>query len=81
MEGTRRETRRMGLRGQGDLYSSPGGKVGVGEDVGKCGHWDAEYDAHGYCRDLDCKRERLLKALQCGDAFMTKDGILVWTHK
>lgn len=66
--------------GGGSIIAPPDGDEGVGE-VGRCGHWDAEYDTHGYCRDAECRHDRLVRALQSGDAFRLKDGTLVWYVK
>lgn len=49
------------------------------DGVGLCGHYDVELDENGYCRDEDCKFQRLLKALQSGEAMKTEDGLLIWT--
>ena len=49
------------------------------DGVGLCGHYDVELDHLGYCRDEECKRERVIEALHTGEAMMTKDGMLVWT--
>jgi hypothetical protein len=49
------------------------------DGVGLCGHYDTELDDFGYCRDEDCKRDRLIKALYDGEAMKTKDGDIIWT--
>lgn len=73
-------TRCMTVRnGTASLVAPSKGVEGIGGDgVCKCGHWDAEPDANGYCRDRDCRADRLVKALQAGKAFRLKDGTLVW---
>lgn len=48
------------------------------DGVGECGHWDSQLDRHGYCRDIDCRRKRLVAALISGDAFKMACGTLVW---
>jgi hypothetical protein len=51
---------------------------GVG-GVGKCGHYDVELGSDGCCRDDECRRERLIKALEAGEAMMTPEGTILWT--
>jgi hypothetical protein len=71
----------MRLRsGTASIVAPAEGREGEGE-VGRCGHWDAEYDGHGYCRDRDCKSDRLVKALQSGSAWRMPDGTLIWFVK
>lgn len=72
MDDLKRSSRRMG-----HLQSRAWETVGV-EPAGKCGHWDTSYDKHGYCRDQECRRARLIKALHTGQAFRLKDGTLMW---
>jgi len=72
--------RRMGIRGTGDVFQGPSGLEGIGE-VGKCGHWDSEYDRYGYCRDLDCRANRLVEALKAGRARKLPDGTILWLHE
>jgi hypothetical protein len=57
-----------GVQGQGN----EGGSVGL------CGHWDNELDHAGYCRDDDCKRDRLIQALKDGKAHKLPNGLIVW---
>ncbi|KKL04516.1 hypothetical protein LCGC14_2615260 [marine sediment metagenome] len=45
----------------------------------KCKQYDVELDMNGYCRDENCRRERLVKALQEGEAMKTSEGVIVWT--
>jgi hypothetical protein len=49
------------------------------DGVGTCGHYDVELDALGYCRDEECRRDRLTAALYAGEAMKMKDGTIVWT--
>ena len=79
MMGLKKSSRKLGFKskstgpwGDGDVKDSADG-------VGLCGHYDVELDSHGYCRDENCKHERLVKALYNGEAMMTKNGTLVWT--
>lgn len=62
------------------IFAPPDGAEGEGE-TGRCGHWDAEYDARGYCRDATCKAARLTQALQSGDAWRMPDGTIMWYVK
>lgn len=78
--GLKRETRRMGYKTKStgpwnEGESTPGYKDGVG----KCGHYDVELDAMGNCRDEDCRRERLIKALRSGEAMRASNGTVIWT--
>ena len=43
-----------------------------------CGQYDIYLEGE-FCRDDDCKRDRLIKALHTGEAMMMKDGTLLWT--
>lgn len=52
------------------------GTVGI---ICACGHWDLEIDRMGYCRDENCRYERLVKAFYSGEAAKLKDGTIVWT--
>lgn len=83
MDDLRKHTQaHMRLKAGGSSIIAPSdGVEGIGESVGRCGHWDAEYDQHGYCRDQECRRDRLIKALETGDAFRTPDGTLMWYVK
>lgn len=64
----------LGVRNTSDVWAPNEG------GVGKCGHWDAEYDTYGYCRDEACKKDRLSKALANGKAFRLTDGTVFWMH-
>ncbi len=44
-----------------------------------CKQYDVELDKFGYCRDEDCKRERLIEALHSGEAMKLGSGDIVWT--
>jgi len=72
-------TRRMGVRGTGDVFKGPDGVEGK-DEVGKCGHWDSEYDSSGYCRDEDCRHARFVQALLTGKARKLPNGLIVWVH-
>lgn len=56
------------------------GKPEAIDGVGHCGHYDVELDKFGYCRDEECKKERLSNALHSGEAIKTPDGSIIWTH-
>lgn len=43
----------------------------------KCGHYDTP-DRFGFCRDEDCRKDRLVKALLEGKAQRLKDGTIIW---
>jgi len=43
-----------------------------------CNHYDFEMDKFGFCRDEDCRYNRLIKAFYDGEAVMLKDGTIVW---
>jgi len=55
------------------------GKPEKEDGVGKCGHYDVELTADGYCRDEDCRRDRLIKALHSGEAMRLPNGTILWT--
>jgi len=76
--GLKRETKRMGFK-QKSAGPWDEGKPEREHGIGKCGHWDSELDAHGYCRDEDCRRERLIKALHNGEAMKAPTGVIIWT--
>jgi len=62
-------------------FSIRGASVETTEgEIGKCGHWDNELDTLGYCRDIDCRRDRLVEALKTGKAFRAKDGTIYWNQ-
>jgi hypothetical protein len=48
------------------------------DGVGRCGHWDSELDRYGFCRDSQCRHDRVIKAVQNGKARMTTEFGLVW---
>jgi hypothetical protein len=77
MKDLRKYSYRMGLKGASGIYKRPDGLEGEGE-VGKCGHWDAEYDWLGYCRDEQCRKNRIAAALRSGKAARLSDGTIVW---
>ena len=74
----KRETQRVGFK---QKSAGPWGEgKPEGEDgTGKCGHYDVELDKFGYCRDEDCKRDRLIQALHDGEAFKSPTGTIIWT--
>ena len=80
LDDMRKHTRTMSVRSCGEAFAPAAGVEGIGE-VGRCGHWDAEYDQYGYCRDRECRHERLVRALQSGDAWRMPDGTLMWFVK
>ena len=47
-------------------------------DVGKCGHYDIELSSDGYCRDENCRRARLKRALETGEAIRIPNGNIIW---
>ena len=54
MYGIKKETRRMGVKGQGDLYGE-----GLGDGVcPECGEWHAELGSDGLCRERECREKR-----------------------
>lgn len=55
------------------------GKPERDDGVGKCGHYDVELDKNGYCRDEDCRRDRLIEALHSGEAMRLPNGTILWT--
>ena len=59
------------------------GKPEADDGVGKCGHYDVELTKEGFCRDDDCKYERLVQAFKDGEAMKLPNGNIVWTpgHK
>jgi hypothetical protein len=82
LEGLKKMTSRMLIKTKSagpwdEITEKERGKYHDG--VGLCGHYDVELDALGYCRDEECRRDRLHKALLTGEAMMTKEGIIVWT--
>lgn len=79
LKGLKRESGRLGHRNKS---AGPWGS-GIAEEkyhdgVGRCGHYDVELDANGYCRDEDCRKERLKKALEAGEAIRLPDGNIIW---
>ncbi|KKL71467.1 hypothetical protein LCGC14_2094650 [marine sediment metagenome] len=82
--GLRRESRRLGYKsksaGPWD-EGEPNSKYKSG--TGACGHYDVELDAFGNCRDEECRRDRLTKALHSGEAVRAPNGTIIWTpgHK
>lgn len=55
------------------------GKPEREDGVGKCGHYDVELTKDGYCRDEECRRNRLIRALHDGEAMRLEDGTILWT--
>lgn len=81
MEGLRKSLYRMGIKSKSagpwdEVSAEKRGRFTDG--VGTCGHYDVELDAFGYCRDLECRRDRLTLAILNGEAMMSKDGVLIW---
>lgn len=76
--GIKLSTKRLGFKGKS---AGPWGEGKPERDggVGLCGHYDEELDNMGYCRDEDCKRDRLIEALYKGEAMKTSDGTIIWT--
>ena len=55
------------------------GRPSSKDGIGRCGHYDVELDDNGYCRDEDCRYNRLIEALKSGEAMKTPDGTILWT--
>ncbi len=51
---------------------------GVGA-IMACGHYDLHDDGMGYCRDEECRRNRLIEAFKKGEAMKLPNGNIVWT--
>ena len=78
-------SRRLGIKGKS------AGPWGEGKPEAKdgvcpaCKQYDVELDKNGYCRDNDCKHDRLVKALIAGEAMKLPptpeepDGRIIWT--
>ncbi len=84
LTGLKYESRRLGYKSrsagpwdEGSVDAKYKGGVGL------CSHYDVELDAFGNCRDEDCRRERLTKALHSGEAVRAPNGTIIWTpgHK
>jgi len=76
----KKESRRMGIKNSSaGPWGSGKPEEGYTDGVGHCGHYDVELDKFGNCRDEDCRRDRLRKALQTGEAIRTPDGTIIWT--
>jgi hypothetical protein len=80
MQGIRDITHRMAIKshstGPWDYKAfdeSKGGRCKA------CGGFEFELDETGHCHDDDCRRNRIVIALQKGEAMMTDKGVLVWT--
>lgn len=70
MDGLRRESFRLGSRGQG-IYD----KGEKGDGICKaCGQWAADLDSDGKCKDRECKRRRLERAAALGKAIEVTVG-------
>ena len=78
LEGLKKHTRKMGVKGQGDLYGGSVNHAKWRDGVGRCGHYDTELDSGGFCRDQDCRHDRLVQALKDGRARKVEDGTIVW---
>jgi hypothetical protein len=78
LEGLKKHTRKMGVKGQGDLYGGSVNHAKWRDGVGRCGHYDTELDSGGFCRDQDCRRDRLIQALKDGRARKLEDGTIIW---
>lgn len=78
MKDLRKITRKMGFKNQS---IGPWEIVNTGytDGVGKCGHYDVELGVDGYCRDEECRRKRLKRALEIGEAVRLNDGTIIWT--
>jgi hypothetical protein len=76
--GIKLSTRKLGFKGKS---AGPWGEGRQEKEdgVGICGHYDVELDEHGYCRDEECRYNRLIDALKKGEAMKTPDGTIVWT--
>jgi len=77
----RKSARRMGFKS-----SSTGPWNDVNDNYGDCsgvcpacGLWHTELGSDGYCREDQCKHDRLIAALKNGEARMTPTGVLIWT--
>lgn len=78
MDGVKKFTRKMGFgNSQGQLFGGSVDRAKYRDGIGLCGHYDTELDAGGFCRDDDCRHERLVKALKEGRAMKVGDTI-VW---
>lgn len=76
----KKASRRIGINStSAGPWGSGKPEEGYKDGVGLCGHYDVELDKFNYCRDEDCKRERLIKALHTGEAMKTPDGTILWT--
>lgn len=64
MEGIKRESFRLGAKGQ-SIYRN--GEKGDGV-CSICDQWTAELDHDGRCKEEDCKRRRLQRAVAMGKA-------------
>jgi len=43
-----------------------------------CNEYDTELNKFGFCREIDCKRDRVVSALKRGEAMMLPNGTLLW---
>jgi hypothetical protein len=81
LEGLKKMTSKMLVKSTsaGPWYNLSDEQKGKFRDgVGLCNHYDTELDSLGFCRDEECRRNRVMKALHSGEAMMTPDGVLVW---
>lgn len=69
---------RMGFKAKsaGPWEGRPEAKDG---NCKSCGEYDVQLDNSGHCRDDNCRRDRLIKALYDGEAMKTKEGTIIWT--
>lgn len=74
----KRESCRLGIKSK-SAGPWDEGKPERAHGVGKCGHYDVELTADGYCRDENCRRERFIKALHDGEAMKLPNGTIIWT--
>ena len=82
MEDLKKSLYKMGIKSQSagpwvDLSEEQRGKFHDGV-CPACGVYDTEMDPLGFCRDIECRRDRLTAALKSGEAMMNRDGTLVW---
>ena len=77
--GIKKETRRLGVKAKS---AGPWGEGKPEANDGvciSCKTYDVELTEGGYCRDDDCKRDRLIKALYAGEAMKLPNGTILWT--
>jgi hypothetical protein len=84
LEGLYKTTRRMGIKTKSagpwdEISKKEMGRFTDGVGGEGCGHYDTELDPFGYCRDEDCRYNRIVAAIKSGEAMMNKEGVLIWT--